>query len=128
MSAVQAVTRDGLQAIFYSCIAFVVITSFYWPWWKTALGWSLAAKTIALPLAIAPFMVSVYFGPRLEESRWLQWAAAVGVLAVPPILVFRAIVIWWYQRHGRDPDHTGPPRGSGQFSGDGDSDPNRGTP
>lgn len=128
MSAVLAVTRFGLQAIFYTCLAFIAITSFYWPWWRTSLGWSLMLKTIALPLTIAPYMVSVFLGPRATQELWLQWVSAAAVLSVPPILVFRAAVIWWYQRHGRDPEGKPPPRGSGQFSGDRNGDPHRGTP
>lgn len=96
-------SRIAVEGIFYSALGFVLAVSFYWPWWKTQLGWSIAAKSLALALAVTPAMLTIWFGPVVyADAPWLQAVAIGALMAVPPILVWRAVVIWRYQRRARD--------------------------
>lgn len=98
---VQQAFADGIQAVFYASWAFIAVVSVFWPWWKTLIGWSVVLKAAALGVAVMPAMLDYWFGPVLPA--WLNWVSVAGLWAVPPILVFRAIVVWIYQRTGRPP-------------------------
>lgn len=99
----QVAGRIAVEGIFYSALGFVAAVSFWWPWWKTQLGWSIVAKSLALALAVTPAMLTIWFGLEVyADAPWLQWVAIAALLAVPPILVWRAWVIWQLQRKARD--------------------------
>jgi hypothetical protein len=101
---VHTATRIGLEATFYTSCAFIIVTSAFWSWWRSLLGWSITLKTLALVLTTFPFMLTIWFGQRLIfQSTWIQWLAAIGVLSIPLVLIFRGGVIWWYSRHGGEP-------------------------
>ena len=91
----------AVEGIFYSALGFVIAVSFFWPWWKSALGWSIVAKSLALALAVFPAMLVYWLGPS-ARAAWLQWTALVALMTVPPILVWRLVVIWQAQRKARD--------------------------
>ena len=93
----------AIQGIFYSAIGFVIAVSVFWPWWKSQLGWSIAAKSLALSLAVLPAMIRYWFGPGIyAEVRWLGWVAVAALWVIPPILAWRAVVIWHAQRKAKD--------------------------
>lgn len=93
----------AVQGIFYSALGFVLVVSLYWPWWKSALGWSIVAKSLALALAVFPAMLVYWFGPRVYvDAPWLRWMAVAVLWLIPPILAWRAIIIWHAQRKARD--------------------------
>lgn len=89
-----------LNATFWGCWVFVAVTSFYWPWWKTELGWSITVKSVAIALALVPAELRFWF-PAYRETPPLEWLSISAVGAVPLILAWRATVIWRYQRNGR---------------------------
>ena len=43
-----------MQVIFYSGFAAPAVLATFWRWWRSELGWSIAAKMIALSLALLP--------------------------------------------------------------------------
>lgn len=93
----------AVEGIFYSAIAFVAAISLFWPWWRSQLGWTIAAKSAALALAVLPAMLVYWAGPGVyRQFPWLGWVAVLALWAVPPILAWRAVVIWHVQRRARD--------------------------
>ena len=94
--------RIAVEGIFWSALAFVAVVSVFWPWWKSALGWSIIAKSIALAFAVFPAMLDYWLGTTTSRDKWLQWMAIGALWTIPPILVWRAVVIWHAQRKARD--------------------------
>ena len=92
----------AVEGIFYSALGFVAVVSFFWPWWKSQLGWSIVAKSLALALAVFPAMLAYWLGPGVARVAWLQWTALGALWVIPPILVWRLVVIWQAQRKARD--------------------------
>lgn len=95
--------KIAVESVFYSAILFIAVISAYWPWWKSQIGWSIVAKSIALALAILPAMLSYWFGRGVyREIPWLGWVAVAALALIPPILAWRLVVIWHVQRKARD--------------------------
>ena len=95
--------KIAVESVFYSALLFVAVISAYWPWWKSQIGWSIVAKSLALALAILPAMIAYWFGPRVyHEVPWLGWVTVTALWLVPPILAWRAVVIWHVQRRARN--------------------------
>lgn len=95
--------RLAVEGVFYSAILFVAAVSLYWPWWKSQIGWSITAKSIALALAILPAMLTYWFGRGVyREFPWLGWVAVGALVLIPPILAWRAVIIWHFQRRARN--------------------------
>ena len=88
----------AIQGIFYSSIAFVAAVSMFWPWWRSQLGWSITAKTLALTIAVFPAMLMYWFG--FHPPQWVSWVAVLALWLIPPILAWRAFVLWQVQRKG----------------------------
>lgn len=89
----------AVQGIFYSSILFVAAVSTFWPWWRSQLGWSITAKTLALTIAVFPAMLMYWFG--VHSPQWVTWMAVLTLWLIPPILIWRAWVLWRVQRHAR---------------------------
>jgi hypothetical protein len=94
----QLATQIAIEAIFYTSAGFVVAVSLAWPWWKSQLGWTIMAKTLALMIAVFPAMLVYWLGETLPH--WLEWLSIVALWCIPPILIWRAVVIWRMQRRG----------------------------
>lgn len=95
--------KIAVEGIFYSALGFVIVVSVWWPWWKSQLGWSIIAKSLALAVAVLPAMITYWFGPGVyKEVPWLGWVAIAALWVIPPILAWRAVVIWQAQRKARD--------------------------
>lgn len=93
----------AIQGVFYSALLFVLAVSTFWPWWKSQLGWSIVAKSIALAIAVFPAMLAYWFGPQVyTRALWLRWAAIGALWTIPLILAWRLAVIWQAQRKARD--------------------------
>lgn len=101
MNVVQA-GEFVAQATFWSCWIFTAATSVFWPWWQTLLGWSIQLKTIAIGLALLPSMLVIWLGPAYGHKPWLQWLSIGAVATIPLILALRVVVIYRYQRNGRE--------------------------
>jgi hypothetical protein len=98
----ELATRIAIEGIFYSAAGFVIAVSVFWPWWKSQLGWTVVAKSLALAVAVFPAMLAYWFGPGVyHRCPWLQWASIGAMWLIPPILVWRAVVIWHAQRTAR---------------------------
>ena len=92
----------AVEGIFYSALGFAVVVSLFWPWWKSALGWSIVAKSLALAIAVFPAMLSYWLGARFGRTPWLQWVAISALWLIPPILAWRVVVIWQAQKKARE--------------------------
>lgn len=93
----------AIGGVFWSALAFIAAVSFYWPWWKSQLGWSIAAKSFALSIAVFPAILTYWFGPEIyDDAPWLRWVTIAALWLIPPILAWRAWVIWQAQRKARD--------------------------
>ena len=90
-----------VQAIFYSGFAAPAVMATFWPWWRSELGWSIVAKTLALSLALLPAMLLYWLGPSaFTTSSALRWFA-IGALGFVPLIVWwRVWVIYKAQRDG----------------------------
>jgi hypothetical protein len=89
--------------MFWSVLAFVAVVSTFWPWWRSQLGWTVTAKSLALAITVLPAMLTWWFGPAVfHDFPWLQWMSVIGLWLIPPILAWRALVIWQAQRKARD--------------------------
>lgn len=114
MSATQAAFQYAIQAVFYAGLGFVAAVSTFWPWWQSQLGWTIAAKSVALSLAVSPGMLVIWFGRNhFTDSPALQWVSIVCLFLVPVILTWRAAVLWHVQRTrvpptapGKHPTHS----------------------
>lgn len=94
----------GIEGIFYASLAFPAVVALYWPWWRSQLGWSITAKSLALAIAILPAMSYYWFGGRAPS--WLVDLSLAGLWCVPVILAWRVLVLWRVQRQGVHPDST----------------------
>lgn len=95
------VSQIIIQVIFYSGIAAPIVLGLFWKWWRSELGWSIVAKTLALSLALTGTMLIYWFGPTgVARSDAMQWFTLVMLAAVPVILWWRVWVIWKTQRSG----------------------------
>lgn len=102
MDHLQAlVSTIVIQVIFYSGLAAPAVMASFWVWWRSELGWSIVAKTLALSLALLPAMFLYWFGPTaFTTSDALRWFSIVALAAVPVILWWRVWVIFKTQRKG----------------------------
>jgi hypothetical protein len=94
----QAAEKWAIEAIFYSSVLFVAVVSSFWSWWKSQLGWTIIAKTAALTIAVFPAMLAFWLGRK--EPGWLDWVSVAALWAIPPVLAWRALVLWQVQRAG----------------------------
>lgn len=93
----------AIAGVFWSALGFVAAVSLFWPWWKSQLGWTIAAKSIAIALAVLPSILYTWFGPGVyRDAPWLAWVAIGALALIPPILVWRAVILWHTQRRARD--------------------------
>ena len=90
----------AVQGIFYSALLFPLVVATFWPWWKSELGWSIVAADVAYAVAVFPAMLSYWFGITLPA--WLLWASVVALWLVPPVVAWRASVLWRVQRGGME--------------------------
>ena len=99
--AQQQITTVIIQVIFYSGIAAPLVIAAFWKWWRSELGWSIVAKTIALSLALFPAMLFYWLGPTaFTTSGGLRWFSIAALGAVPLIVWWRVWVIYKAQRDG----------------------------
>lgn len=95
-------SKIAVEAIFYSSLGFVAVVSLFWPWWKSQLGWTIAAKSLALGLAVFPAMLIYWFGHDVfTDSPWLKWASVTMLYLIPPILIWRAFILFRIQQRSR---------------------------
>ena len=94
-------TQIGIEAIFYASLLFVAAVSCFWAWWKSQLGWTITAKSLALAVATLPAMFYYWFHG--QDPPWLRDVSTAALWAVPLILIWRAIVLWRVQRQGMTP-------------------------
>jgi hypothetical protein len=95
------VSQIEIQAIFYSGLAAPIVMGLFWRWWRSELGWSIIAKTLALSLALLGAMLIYWFGPvSVGRSEGMQWFTLVMLAAIPVIIWWRVLVIWKTQRYG----------------------------
>lgn len=95
------VTLIIIQVIFYSGLTAPMVMELFWRWHRSELGWSIAAKTIALSLALSPAMLVYWFGVNaLTTSDVLRWFSIVMLALVPLIIWWRVWVVYKQQRDG----------------------------
>jgi hypothetical protein len=95
------ITEIAIQIIFWSGLAAPAVLALFWPWWRSELGWSITAKTMALSASLLTVMIYYFFGPTvLADSSGLRWFTIVMLYIVPAIIWWRVWVIWKAQRNG----------------------------
>ena len=92
----QLAAEIAIQAIFYTSVLFVAAVSAFWPWWRSQLGVTIIAKTLCLTVAVFPAMLTYWSG--YHPPHWVSYAAIYALWLIPPILVWRAVVLWQVQR------------------------------
>ena len=100
-------TRLGVEAIFYGSLLFCIGVSSFWAWWRSQLGWTIIAKSLALALAVLPAMIFYWFGARAPQ--WLTAVSIAALWSVPLVLAWRLAVLWKIQRAGLIPEGEPPP-------------------
>lgn len=91
----------AIQCVFYTSLAFVVLISLFWSWWKTQLGWTIALKSLAIAAAVFLEMLEVWFGPGfVRDHPGLETVSIVSLFCVPLILIWRLVVLYRIQRAG----------------------------
>ncbi len=91
----------AIQAIFYSGLAAPAVMALFWRWYRTRLGWSVAAKTIALSLALVPAMIKYWLGPAaFVRSDAVTWFTITMLYVVPAVVWWRVYEIYRVQRRG----------------------------
>jgi hypothetical protein len=98
---VKTATQIGVEAVFYTALAFTAAVSCFWPWWKSQLGWTIVAKSLALAVATLPAMLFYWYSGR--SPAWLDWVSVCALWSIPVILAWRAYVLWQVQRSGGQP-------------------------
>jgi hypothetical protein len=98
----QFAARITIEAIFYTSLGFTAAVSVFWPWWRSQLGWSIIAKSLALTVAVLPAMIAYWFGAAVyARNPWLGWLSIAAMATIPLILTWRAVVLWHVQRTAR---------------------------
>lgn len=87
-----------IQIVFWMSIVFMGGVCFYWPWWQTALGWTIWLETLGLAWFTLPSALELEFGMNADTVTW-QWVALAGLCFVVVILPWRAVAIWRRQRY-----------------------------
>lgn len=87
-----------VQAGFWVSLAFVLVVSTYWPWWKTDVGWTIILEAVGLGLLLMPSTTGLEFGWNTSDLFW-QWFVAICFTFVFVIMPWRAVVIWRRQRY-----------------------------
>jgi hypothetical protein len=95
------ISQVEIQVIFYSGLAAPIVMSLFWRWWRSELGWSIIAKTLALSMTLLSLMLAYWFGPlSVARSPEMQWFTLVMLAAIPVIIWWRVWVIYRTQRDG----------------------------
>jgi hypothetical protein len=95
------VTEIAVQIIFWSGLAAPAVLGLFWPWWRSELGWSITAKTLALSGTLVSIMIYYLFGPGvLADSAALRWFTIIMLYTIPAIIWWRVWVIYKTQRDG----------------------------
>ncbi len=96
------------QVVFWESALFCISVSFFWPWWKQDLGWTIVLKTAAIGLILLPFNLHVWFpGTFPIYSLPWEWVRTVAFASVGVILLWRFIVIYVIQRYSPPPTKSG---------------------
>lgn len=97
----QHIAAVIIHVIFWSGLVAPAVLATFWPWWRSELGWSICAKTIALSLVLVPAELETWFGSAdFEHSQALQWFSLAALAAIPVIVWWRVWVIFKTQREG----------------------------
>lgn len=86
-----------IQFIFWTGVAVPTITSWFWPWWQTSLGWTVTTEAICLATVTFPSDLQLEFGTNTQTMFW-QWWVAISFFAAGLNMLWRIAVIWRVQR------------------------------
>jgi hypothetical protein len=86
-------------AVFLASLLFPVIASFFWPWWKTAMGRNIVVFDLMLSLVYLQFPLGYWFGVS-PYAQWLLWLVDASFAAIVPVILWRIATIWIVQRAG----------------------------
>jgi hypothetical protein len=87
-----------LHAVSCLGIAFALGVSFFWPWWKTDLGWTVVLEAVAISVVLFPYDMHTWFNIRVDTLPWL-WEQVLGTALVGLVLIWRFVIIWIIQRY-----------------------------
>jgi len=88
-------------AAFLASLLFPAIVSFFWPWWKTAMGRNIIVFDLLLALVYLQFPLEYWAGVSPFE-QWLVWLTDASFALIIPAIAWRAVVIWRVQKEGLD--------------------------
>jgi len=83
---------------FWVCLLWPALVRPFWPWHQHEWGWNMVIKTELLALALLSAVLKIEFG--VTSGLALLWIEVLAVSAIPPVVVWRAWIIWRSQRAG----------------------------
>ena len=81
---------------FLVTLLFPLVTSTFWKWWRSDLGWTITVMDILLCLTFMFPAIHLIFGLN-DDTLFFQWFLSVLFL-VQPVVAWRAIVLYRAQR------------------------------
>jgi hypothetical protein len=102
----QLIRDLGEYAIWFSFLAavgFPLVTSLFWPWWRSEWGWNIVTLEMAIAVALLPAWMHFAFGLTTRGSYGFAWLQVGAVTLVGVIIVWRTVLIFLTQRHGLTP-------------------------
>ena len=84
--------RDVVGVTFWVCVAFPLVVSFVWPWWKSEWGWNIILLEAAIALTLLRGVLISEFGFAFG-SLPLLWVAVLSLTLVPIVVVWRGFLI-----------------------------------
>lgn len=78
---------------FWTMIAFFVVTSMVWPWWKSFWGVNIVFLELVIGLALLPAVLSLDFGFSRLTSTAGAWIQIAAVFLAGCIVLWRGALI-----------------------------------
>jgi hypothetical protein len=87
-----------IQFVFWAAVVVTVGVSTFWPWWKTDLGRTIILEVICLATILLPSTLRLELQVNTDQTFW-QWWVAITFFLAGCIIIWRAFVVWKYQRY-----------------------------
>jgi hypothetical protein len=83
---------------FVVTVLFPVVTSAFWPWWKSAWGWNIVTLEMGIALALLAPWLRFAFGIRIVSSYVAGWSEITAIGICGGVVTWRAVIIYLTQR------------------------------
>lgn len=94
--------------LFWSSLAFPIITAIIWPWWKSWWGRNIVSLDLAIALTFFASVMHIEFGLTSTFTAF-EWMDVVGLGAAAIIIIWRGIMVFlvqWRARGGNPQNRT----------------------